>query len=766
MANLFFDYTPDELKATLNYAFEWLKRNANSENLFQQFKSSNIVPKEFLSLRTYTSKGHIYYKASKTINTQSFEFSANSNGKTIEEALKKFLINYTIKYDSYFSNIIEPIQPSDTLFQACQKITNQKLAQRNHIAASERIILDRLSILQRPELQKYMKKKISTLTQADFQQLSHLISQLKTLSIGNDLNAETKKQLWSMISQAYSQYAPRFGANTELLLSIKPPTAIKLSSGISPQRSVLSNVQMVILEAVAKVHLPFGKKSYYFPNGTYITALLYSGLRKGEFAGLSRNNITITKFQTNWTSAVLNIEQQIKPSDEIMKSDDNNIVYTKSQKPKRDNTLLLTDTLKTEQSKRSIPCEANVTNILQEICENKETSHSNFQNYFVFSGQEKRIASKPLRLEWSEKNHPLSFGKELARQQFYNPARLSGTLDSIMRNCSLHPAFIAHNSLDEDIGAKRPYVFSIHDLRHTYISWQIRKGTPIEKIARLVGHSSLNTTYSYYRQEKDELERLQREDSLIQSDFIYFFIRHELIACYNPGITLREYAEIKRGFNLLDDDMRFLPLCTKTKHSHKYIAKHKCSYSEICSFMPLPSSSKSYIYGHLPDGDNFYIYGVAEIPVLLESIYQSAVSAKHTKTEVLNLLHRLPVGIQLDEKPCGLSAKELKKLCLQYADFILFNNEEYSNHFLQFVSLLEIFEELDAHSYKPTHQIDNGILLYDGSIIDLSSYLNIHHIYDDAFQETIINSLIDVSSWIADFLYDSLSFVVDNPPLI
>ena len=759
MANLFFDYTPTELKATMDYAFEWLKRNAGCEDLFQKFKLSSIVPRSFLSLRTYTSKGRTYYKASKTINTQSFVFSVNGNGKTIEETLQKFLINYTIKYDSYFSNIIEPIQPSDTLFQACRKVTDQKLTRRNHIAASERIILDRLSILQRPELQKYMKKKISTLTQADFQQLSHLISQLKTLSTGNDLNAETKKQLWSMISQAYSQYAPRFGANTELLLSIKPPTAIKSSSGTSLQRSVLSNVQMVILDAVAKAHLPFGKKSYYFPNGTYITALLYSGLRKGEFAGLSRNNITITKFQANWTNAVLNIEQQIKPSDEIIKNDDNNIVYTKSQKPKRDNTLILTDTLKTKQSKRNVPCEPNITSILQEICKDKEAGRSNLQNYFVFSGQEKRIPSKPLRLEWSGQNHPLSFGKELAEQQFYNPARLSGTLDSIMRNCSLHPAFKAHNSLDEDIGAKRPYVFSIHDLRHTYISWQIRKGTPIEKIARLVGHSSLNTTYSYYRQEKDELERLQKEDSLVQSDFIYFFIRNELIACRNPGITLGEYAEIKKGFKLLDDDMRFLPLYAKTKHNQKYIAKHRFSYSDVYSFMPLPSSSKNSVCCTLPDGDNFFIYGFSEIPAILESIYPYAVVAEHTKAEILDLLGKIHIAIDLDEKPSALSSKELKGLCLQHADFILYNNEEYSNHFLQFVSLLEILEGLDTHSYKPTHLIDdNGILLYDGSVINLDSHTNIYTVYDDAFMEIITNSLIDVSSWMADYLYDSLSF--------
>jgi integrase len=43
-----------------------------------------------------------------------------------------------------------------------------------------------------------------------------------------------------------------------------------------------------------------------------------------------------------------------------------------------------------------------------------------------------------------------------------------------------------------NIGHARP-----HDLRHTYASWLVQNGTPIEEVARLRGHASSVVTQRY-----------------------------------------------------------------------------------------------------------------------------------------------------------------------------------------------------------------------------------------------------------------------------
>jgi len=71
---------------------------------------------------------------------------------------------------------------------------------------------------------------------------------------------------------------------------------------------------------------------------------------------------------------------------------------------------------------------------------------------------------------------------------FHNAA--GGALDD--RNFSrrvLAPALLAAGL--SDLGA------TLHDLRHTYASWLVQSGVPLERIADLLGHSSINTTQIY-----------------------------------------------------------------------------------------------------------------------------------------------------------------------------------------------------------------------------------------------------------------------------
>lgn len=50
-----------------------------------------------------------------------------------------------------------------------------------------------------------------------------------------------------------------------------------------------------------------------------------------------------------------------------------------------------------------------------------------------------------------------------------------------------------------DAGAKRANVdrFRVHDLRHTYASWLVDAGVPLEKVRDLLGHKDLTTTQRY-----------------------------------------------------------------------------------------------------------------------------------------------------------------------------------------------------------------------------------------------------------------------------
>lgn len=50
-----------------------------------------------------------------------------------------------------------------------------------------------------------------------------------------------------------------------------------------------------------------------------------------------------------------------------------------------------------------------------------------------------------------------------------------------------------------DAGAKRAGVdrFRVHDLRHTYASWLVDAGVPLEKVRDLLGHKDLTTTQRY-----------------------------------------------------------------------------------------------------------------------------------------------------------------------------------------------------------------------------------------------------------------------------
>ncbi len=62
----------------------------------------------------------------------------------------------------------------------------------------------------------------------------------------------------------------------------------------------------------------------------------------------------------------------------------------------------------------------------------------------------------------------------------------TGTFDRAVAECNLNPK--GTNTLDKVV---------FHTLRHTYCSWEAQKGTPLFKIARLVGHKTTAMTERY-----------------------------------------------------------------------------------------------------------------------------------------------------------------------------------------------------------------------------------------------------------------------------
>jgi len=76
------------------------------------------------------------------------------------------------------------------------------------------------------------------------------------------------------------------------------------------------------------------------------------------------------------------------------------------------------------------------------------------------------------------------------------PARTGDVVDwsrpldpNVFRRVSLWPA-LAHANLDQQT--------RLHDLRHTYGTTLVENGAPVEKVSRIMGHSSMHTTMSLY----------------------------------------------------------------------------------------------------------------------------------------------------------------------------------------------------------------------------------------------------------------------------
>jgi len=68
------------------------------------------------------------------------------------------------------------------------------------------------------------------------------------------------------------------------------------------------------------------------------------------------------------------------------------------------------------------------------------------------------------------------------------------------------------NRLRKDAGL--PNV-TVHELRHTYASWQIQHGTPISVVRELLGHSHITTTERYAKESEDSIRRaMQRYEEV------------------------------------------------------------------------------------------------------------------------------------------------------------------------------------------------------------------------------------------------------------
>lgn len=52
-------------------------------------------------------------------------------------------------------------------------------------------------------------------------------------------------------------------------------------------------------------------------------------------------------------------------------------------------------------------------------------------------------------------------------------------------------------ALDDAADAARIERFRVHDLRHTYSSWLVQAGVPLEEVRKLLGHTSVQTTQRY-----------------------------------------------------------------------------------------------------------------------------------------------------------------------------------------------------------------------------------------------------------------------------
>ncbi len=534
--------------------------NDEGEQLIMHFFREKVLdPKELGSLILVKVGKYQYYRIKKVVQLNNGD---KKEIKVQDKNLAKTLSNMqnTIRAyqnQTYVGDTV--FSPDDTLYDACLKWYSHYSKVKKCKNSTITNFSSKIGILEREELNQYSKMPIKNFTYKDFQALGDLLQRVprlivgkgKTRIVGTETYAEsTIALLWWCIRRTYQYLRENFPGYSDIFENVEAPYDTEWKKKFK-RYNVFDEISMLIFEKVATA--TYGNGIPYFKHGEALVFLMYSGLRKGEFAGLTKKDFT--KFNDN--TGKIRINKQIKNDPEIRFDENGLPITTPNGKPKKFTKMVLSPGLKTLGSERTVSLGTEATLIANKKLNQSKTDKNDFLFKPFYRHED---AEKQLNFEIDQRLLPEY--KCLKGKLFLDPQHLNKTLESILKNCIKHPTFNKYNDFN-------PETFTVHDLRHTGISHALRMGMAIQDVALWAGHNDLSTTMTYYNQivaqQKEHAKLLSSSTTTIDRSEVrnvdLMFEINGVVRHYdnrNGLIDPKDFEEMLNGFVELQKDKTFL----------------------------------------------------------------------------------------------------------------------------------------------------------------------------------------------------------------
>lgn len=533
------------------------------EQLVMHFLRERVLPKDDLgSLIILKSGKYEYYRIKKVVKISTGDTKEIIvQDKDLEQALLKMRQEIrAFQVNTYVGDFI--FTPDDTLYNACQKwYLNHARVQKcrpNTINSTS----GKIAILNRNELKKFSQIPLKKYTRKDFQELSDALKNLTGLTSGK-ANARTPGTkpyagstlsiIWWAITETYRYMRENFEGFTDVLANVASPVD-KSYRKQSARYNVMDELSMLIFEKVATTEYSGGTP--YFKHGDALVFLMYSGLRKGEFCGLSKNDFVKYSSKDRDSYGRVDVNKQLRDTRIVQYADGEELpVLTESGKPANRSKLILSAKLKTEGSYRQVALGKEATEIAEKHIRSSTTDGNDYL-FKPFYGK-----STSVRKVFEVEPELLPKYADLQGKTGIDPQDLNTSLVCVLKNCLMHPSFNKYHDFDPD-------TFTVHDLRHTAISHALRMGLPIQDVALFAGHTNLSTTMGYYNQINAQMKEHAKKLSSSTGTVNREPVRTDLVFEINGSIRhydntkilidASDFEEMLQGFVDLKKNPNFL----------------------------------------------------------------------------------------------------------------------------------------------------------------------------------------------------------------
>lgn len=522
------------------------------------FREKVLDPKELGSLILVKVGKYQYYRIKKVVQLNNGD---KKEIKVQDKNLAKTLSLMQNTIQSYQNQVYvgnTSFTPDDDLYNACIKWYTHYAKVKKCKNSTITNFSSKIGILEREELAQYSKMPIKNFTYKDFEALGDLLQRIPRLIVGPNqtrivgtepYSESTIALLWWAIKRTYQYLRENFPGYSDIFENVPTPYDPEWKKRFK-RYNVFDEISMLIFEKVATA--TYGNGIPYFKHGEALVFLMYSGLRKGEFAGLTKKDFT----RYNDDTGRIIINKQIKNDPEIRYDENGLPITTKNGKPKKFTKMVLSPELKTNGSNRNVALGIEATVIASKKLNKSKTA----ENDFLFKPFYRTEDSKKQQ-QFTIDSRLLPEYKELKGKLFLDPQHLNKTLESVLKNCIKHPTFNKYNDFN-------PETFTVHDLRHTAISHALRKGMAIQDVALWAGHNDLSTTMTYYnqvvQQQKEHAKLLssattQETHNNKNVDLVFEIngsVRH--YDNKNGLIDPKDFEEMLKGFVELQKDKTYL----------------------------------------------------------------------------------------------------------------------------------------------------------------------------------------------------------------